>query len=62
MNIFSTVSVPMYFVCASLEEQVGHATQAEFFKQADFLVSNHDRHVTGMAMTYKHTNTLRRND
>ena len=32
MNIFSTVSVPMYFVCVSLEEQVGHATQAEFFK------------------------------
>ena len=32
MNMFHTVSFPMYLVYVSFKEQVGHATQAELFK------------------------------
>ena len=64
MYTFSTVSFANYILCVYFKEQVGYATQAESFKhrQADYLLSNHNRHVAGMAMTYKHTNTLRQND
>ena len=32
MNIFSTaILFPMYFVCVSFKEQVGHVTQADLF-------------------------------
>ena len=57
MNTFSNVSFADYFVCVSLKEQIGYATQA------DYLLSNHNCHAVGMTMTYKHTNTLvRQND
>ena len=37
-------------------------TSGKIQTQADFLVSNHNRHVAAMAVTYKHTNALRQND
>ena len=38
MYTFYTVSLANYFVCVSLKERVGYATQAELFKNRQIIL------------------------